>query len=169
MLKSENEKQCYIKCWKCPPCSVLSLNTEGQPEHFLSCTLPMSWTWFTRWDIVSLFGTGELGNVSLNPFWQSKNEMPGSVWQWTLVALVRKKHPCTSTIERHMMDWHKQVTTWRALMGSCIVNVVCLLIESNCIELQPSINILICVVWLFDHSVYYFHKKSIFLISLGQG
>jgi hypothetical protein len=39
-------------------------------------------THYTRRDIIDLFGTGESGNVSLNPFWQlSYNEMPGSLRQ----------------------------------------------------------------------------------------
>jgi hypothetical protein len=69
-----------VKCWKCPErnkvwrisTKLSSLNTEGRPERFLSCTLPVSRKRFTRRDTVDLFGTGESGNVSLNSFWQVK-------------------------------------------------------------------------------------------------
>jgi hypothetical protein len=70
--KTKKKKQCYIKCWKSPPRSIPSLNTEGRPEQFLSCALPVSRKRFTRRDIVNLFGTGESGNVSQNSFWQVK-------------------------------------------------------------------------------------------------
>jgi hypothetical protein len=46
---------------------------------------------FTRRDIVDLFGTGESGMYPWTHSGKlSKNEMPGSVRQWTLVALVKK-------------------------------------------------------------------------------
>jgi hypothetical protein len=41
-----------------------SYNTEGQPEWFLSCMLPVSWELFTGWDVVFFFGTGK-GKVVL--------------------------------------------------------------------------------------------------------
>jgi hypothetical protein len=68
-----------------------------------------------------------------------------------------KKHPCTWTVERKLTDWGEQVTTWRGLRGLLYShsNNVCLLIQSNCIEMQPSVNILLWVAWLFDHSVRY--------------
>jgi hypothetical protein len=47
-------------------------NTEGRPERFLTCTLPVSRKRFTRRDTVDLFGTGKSGNVPLNIFRQSK-------------------------------------------------------------------------------------------------
>jgi hypothetical protein len=63
-----------------------------------------------------------------------------------------KRHPCTSTVWRQLTDWREQVTTWRDLRGLLYSHsdTVCLLIQSNCIELQLSINILIWVAWLFD-------------------
>jgi hypothetical protein len=84
----------------------------------------------------------------------SKNKVPGSVRQQTLIALV-KRHPCTSTVERQMTDWREQVTTWHDLRGLLYDyrNIVCLLIQLNCTELQPSIHILIWVAWFFDHPV----------------
>jgi hypothetical protein len=40
-------------------------------------------------------------------------------------------------------------------VGSCVVKAtLCLLIQPNCIKLQPSANILIWVVRLFDHPVF---------------
>jgi hypothetical protein len=76
-----------------------------------------------------------------------------------------KRHPCTSTVERQLTDWREQVTTWRDLRGLLYSHndIVCLLIQSNCIELQPSISILIWVAWLFDHPVFYIY---FFLIEL---
>jgi hypothetical protein len=67
-----------------------------------------------------------------------------------------KRHPCISTVERQLINWHEQVATWRDLRGPLYSHsgIVCLLIQSNCIELQPSINILIWVVWLFYHPVF---------------
>jgi hypothetical protein len=47
-------------------------NHQRTCEWFLSCMLPVSRKRFTRWDTVNLFGTGELGNVSLSSFWQVK-------------------------------------------------------------------------------------------------
>jgi hypothetical protein len=54
--KKKKKKQCYIKCWKCPPRSLSSL--KGRPERLLSCALPVSRKRFTRRDTVDLFGTG---------------------------------------------------------------------------------------------------------------
>jgi hypothetical protein len=80
--------------------------------------------------------------------------MSSSVRQWTLVALVKKTFLHFDW--RQLADWRKQVTTWRDLRGLLYSHsdIVCLLIQSNCIELQPSINILIWVAWLFDHPVH---------------
>jgi hypothetical protein len=72
-----------------------------------------------------------------------------------------KRHPCTSTIERQLTDWSEQVTTWRDLRALLYSHsdIVCLLIQTNCIELQPSINILIWVTWFFDHPVLISHRN----------
>jgi hypothetical protein len=78
---------------------------------------------------------------------------------------------CISTVERQLTDWCKQVITWRDLRGLLYSHsyIVCVLILSNSIELQPSISILAWVAWLFDHSVYLmqntnslFHVNAIF-------
>jgi hypothetical protein len=67
-----------------------------------------------------------------------------------------KRHPCTSTVEKQLTDWREQVTnmTWPAWILVYSQKYVCLLIQSNCIELQPSINILIWVAWLIDHPIF---------------
>jgi hypothetical protein len=69
---------------------------------------------------------------------------------------LRKTHPCTLTVWRQLTDRREQVTTWHNLLGLLFSHsiIVCQLIQSNCIELQPSINILIWVAWLFDHPVF---------------
>jgi hypothetical protein len=72
-----------------------------------------------------------------------------------------KRHPCTLTVWRRLTDWREQVTTWRGLRGFLYSHsyIVCLLIQTNCIELQQSICILIWVAWLFDHSVFELHVQ----------
>jgi hypothetical protein len=67
-----------------------------------------------------------------------------------------KRRPCTSTVWRQLTDWREQFTTWCDLRGLLYSHsdIVCLLIQSKFIELQPSICILIWVAWLFDHPVH---------------
>jgi hypothetical protein len=107
---------------------LLSHNTEGWLEWFLSCMLPVSWKQFTR-HIVSLFGTGESGNVSLNSFWQvSKNEMPGNVCQLTFVTRVKKKSlqfDCWKTSDR--LSWGGYNKMWLVCLLYSHSNIVCLL------------------------------------------
>jgi hypothetical protein len=76
-----------------------------------------------------------------------------------------KRHPCTSTVERQLTGWHEQVTTWRDLRGLLYSHsdIVCLSIQSNCIELQPSVNILIWVAW--SPCTYCLHGEKPFLRS----
>jgi hypothetical protein len=50
------------------------VNTEGRPEQFLCCTLPVSWKRFTTQDTVGLCGTGQQVNVPLNSLLQAKQE-----------------------------------------------------------------------------------------------
>jgi hypothetical protein len=84
----------------------------------------------------------------------SKNEMPGSAWQLSAHCSCEKGHPCTSTDERQLTDWHEQVATWCDMYGLVYSHSnVCLLIQWNYIELQPSVNVSILVMWLFDHPV----------------
>jgi hypothetical protein len=70
-----------------------------------------------------------------------------------------KRHLCTSTIWRQLTDWREHVTTWRDLRWLLYSHsdIVFLLIQSNCIELQPWKKILIRVAWLFDHLVHCSH------------
>jgi hypothetical protein len=87
----------------------------------------------------------ESGNVSLSSYWQlSKNEMPGSVRRRTFDA-PEKIHPCTSTTDRQLTDCREQGTTWRDLRGLLYSHSdsVCLLIQSNRTELQPTTSIFI--------------------------
>lgn len=76
--------------------------------------------------------------------------MPGSVWQRTLAALVRKTFlhfSCLKTTDRqawagYNMTW----PTWASVLSQWYCG---LLIQTNCTELQPSINSLIWFTWLF--------------------
>jgi hypothetical protein len=80
--------------------------------------------------------------------------MPGSVRQWTLVALVRKtslQFDCwKTTVGLARAGYNMTWPAWALVSHS---DIVCLLIQSNCTELQLSINILIWVAWFFDHPV----------------
>jgi hypothetical protein len=78
-----------------------------------------------------------------------------------------KRHTCTSTVERQLTDWCEQVTTWRDLRGLLYSHrdIMCLLIQSNCIEFQLSINILIWVAWLFDHPVFAYLISAVVIYS----
>jgi hypothetical protein len=60
------------------------------------------------------------------------------------------------TCERQLTDWREQVTIWRDLRGLLYSHsdIVCILIQSNCIELQPSINVLIWVAWIYHLYLY---------------
>jgi hypothetical protein len=90
-LHWNQKKKRYIKCWKCPLRSAMHAFTLFLMLDANRWRVPVSRKRFTRRDIVDLFGTGESGNVSLTHSGKlSKNEMPGSVRQWTLFALVKK-------------------------------------------------------------------------------
>jgi hypothetical protein len=64
-----------------------------------------------------------------------------------------KKTSFTSNVER---NWRAdasrlQHVTW---VGSCtVIGILYLLVQSNCIELQPSVNVLVWIEWLSDYSV----------------
>jgi hypothetical protein len=149
LWNKKTKKQCYIKCWKCPSHFAM---------HAFTLFLMFDATWwsvlvsrkqYTRRYIVGLFGTGESGNVSQNSSGMlSKNEMLGSFRQWTLFAFVKNTFlhfDCWKTTDGLARAGYM---TWRGLTV-----ILCVLIQSKCIDLQPSINILIWVAWLFDHHV----------------
>jgi hypothetical protein len=83
---------------------------------------------------------------------KSRNEMPRSVRQWTLIALVKK----TSSHFNCLKTTDGLAQAGYDLRGFLYSHsdIVCLLIQSNFTELQPSINILIWVAWIFDHPVF---------------
>jgi hypothetical protein len=65
-----------------------------------------------------------------------------------------KRHPCTWLLKDNWLTDASILQHDVTSVGSCIVTaILCLLIQSKCIELQPWINILAWVAWLFDHSV----------------
>jgi hypothetical protein len=72
-LKSE-KKPCSVKCWKCPPRSVLQAFTPCLVYDATRWTFPVSRKRFTRQDTVGLFGTGQQVNVPLNSLLQAKQE-----------------------------------------------------------------------------------------------
>jgi hypothetical protein len=123
----------------CNPVKSLCSDRNGSPDEILSICLAQGnremWSW-TR--------SGNKIRTRCQVFFDSEHSL--HLWN---------RHPCTSTVWRQLTDWRKLVTTWRDLLGLLYSysDTMCLLIQSNCIELQPSINILICVAWLFDHSV----------------
>jgi hypothetical protein len=118
--------------------------------------VPMSQKRFTRRDTVDLFAQENREMYPFSHFGKfRKNEMPGSVRQWTLVALVRKTSlhfDCWKTTDGLERAGYN-IYDLRGLLYSHS-GIVCLLIQSNCIELQPSTKILIWVAWLSDHPVY---------------
>jgi hypothetical protein len=109
-LKSGNREQCYIKFWKCPPRFISSLNTEGWPERFLSCTLPVSRKRFTRRYTIDFFWHRRIGKCILKIILvsyvrtrcQVVFKIEHSLHLW-------KRHPCTSTVWRQLTDWREQV------------------------------------------------------------
>jgi hypothetical protein len=96
-------------------------------------------------------GTGESESVSLSPFWQVTKKMPESVWQWTLVALAISTslhfNCLKATDGRAERD-----ATWHDLRGllHSHSDIVSLLMQSNFIELQASLNIFVWAAWLYD-------------------
>jgi hypothetical protein len=82
----------------------------------------------------------------------SKDKVPGGVRRRSHVAFFWKWHLCTSTLERQLTDWRERVAAWRDLRGLLCrrSGIVCLLIPSNCTELESSINILIRVARFAD-------------------
>jgi hypothetical protein len=60
-----------------------------------------------------------------------------------------KRHSCTATVWRQPTDWRGQVTSWRYLRGLLYSHsdIVCLLNQPNCIELKPSVSVLVWVDW----------------------
>jgi hypothetical protein len=143
----------FLKCWKYPSLSVMYAFTLFLVFDATRWRVSVSQKRFTRRDIVDLFGTGESGNVFLNSFWQVRtrcqvvfdNEHSLHLW---------KRYPCTSTVWKTTDGLARAGCnmTWPAWTLVSHSDIVCLLIQSNCIELQPSINVLIWVAWLFDHS-----------------
>jgi hypothetical protein len=53
-----------------------------------------------------------------------------------------KRHPCTLTVWQQLMDWHKQLTTWRDLCG--------LLSQQYCVFINP-----IKLYWIATVSKYF--------------
>jgi hypothetical protein len=156
----KTEKKCHIKCWVCPEhnkvwrisSKLSSLNTEGRSKQFLSCLLRV---------------TEKVHHTRYRR----------SVWHWRIGKCIRKlilasyvRTKCQVVLDiEHACTCEKEITAlqllkdnWRTVasrlqrevtrMGCCIVSdMVCSLIQSNCTELQPTINILLWVAWLFDH------------------
>jgi hypothetical protein len=80
----------------------------------------------------------------------SKNDMLCSVWQWTLVIFVKKKHICISTVQRWLAQtcykimWPAWVLCWYIFFK---INPVELL---SVTAINEYLNM---IVWYFDHLV----------------
>jgi hypothetical protein len=111
---------------------------------------------FTRRGNVGLIGTGELGNIPEHILASEVRTRCQVVFDNEQSLHLWKIHPCTSTVWRQLTDWREQVTTWRDLRGLLYSHrdTVCVLIQSNCIKLQPSVNVLMWTARLFSHHVY---------------
>jgi hypothetical protein len=111
ILKSENKKQ-HIKGWKCPPFSAMhafslflmsdacflcpaSCFHSGSPDQILFICLAQE----------NKVMYPQTHSVKLHQYMRL-----GCVQQWTLIVLL-KRHPCTLTRERQLMDWHEHITT----------------------------------------------------------
>jgi hypothetical protein len=147
-----------MKCWKCPPRSAIHAFTLflmfDATRRRVSCiTETVHKTRYHRFVWHKRIGK-YIPKLLLTSWVRTRcqvvfdNEHSLHLW---------KRHPCTSTVWRQLTDWREEVATWRDLRGLLYSHsdILCLLTQSNCIELQPSINILIWVAWLFDHPVFY--------------
>jgi hypothetical protein len=118
--------------------------------------VPVSRKWFTRRDIVDLFGTGESRNVSLNSYKLSKDEMPGSVRQWTLFALVKNTSlyldfwKTTDRLARRRLCSHSDIVFinpvelyWIATINKYF-NMDCLTFRSFCVYRKKYISEATC-------------------------
>jgi hypothetical protein len=118
------KQKAMLQCCKCPPCSAICIHSFLMFDA-TQWRVPVPWKRFTRHDNVDLFGTQESGNVSLTHSVKlRKNKMPGSVWQWTLIALVKK----TSFLALWLFEDKWQTGAIRlhdmTCVGSCIVTAV---------------------------------------------
>lgn len=75
---------------------------------------------------------------------------------WKCIPKLILANPCTLAIERQLTDWREQVMTLCKMCGLLYSRTdMCLLIKSNCSELQPSVSTSICVAWHFSYLVFY--------------
>jgi hypothetical protein len=110
---------------------------------------------------VDFFGTRESFNVFQNWFWQVKYKMSGSVRLWKLFVKKTSLHiNCLKTTDGLARAGYN--VTWPAWALVQSRRCVCLLIQSNCTELQPSRKIAIWITWLFTrHVKRYFDSNRI--------
>jgi hypothetical protein len=94
-IKKKQKKRCYIKCWKCPLHSVMHAITVFLMSDATRWRVSACFLYHRNGspdEILSIFLAQE--NQEMYPKTQSgklsKNEMPSSVQQWTLVAFVKK-------------------------------------------------------------------------------
>jgi hypothetical protein len=80
------------KFWKCPPRSAMHAFNLFPMFDATRWRVPVSWKRFTRPRYCRFVWNRRIGKCipKTRPGKLSKNEMPGSVRQWTLVALVKK-------------------------------------------------------------------------------
>jgi hypothetical protein len=142
------------KCWKYPPCSS---------KHAFTLFLMFD---ATQWKVHAVTQTvhqtrccqyvrpGKSENVSKLILTISERTRCLVVFDNEKLLHKWKIHLYTSIVERQLTDWG-EVTTRRDLHGILYSHndIVWLLIESNCTELEQLINMLMWVARLFHHSV----------------
>jgi hypothetical protein len=74
---------------------------------------------------------------------------------------LRKRHPALRLLKHDWWIGANRLQHDVTCLGPCIVTAICLLIQSNCSELRPSIYILMWAVRLFDHCISKHTKISI--------
>jgi hypothetical protein len=125
--------------WCNPVKSFCSMEVVHQARHCLFVCQKRIWK-----SIPKLIPTSEVRTRCQVVF---SNEHSLHLWE---------RHPCTSTVERQLKDWCKLLRTWCDLHGLLYSpsNIVYLLIQLNCTEMQPWRDIFTRVMWFFNHPVY---------------
>jgi hypothetical protein len=131
-IKMRKKRRCFIKCRKRPSRSVMHEFTLFPMSDATCVTETVYQKRYCRFVLHRRIGKVCVHNKKL---------------------LHCEKTSFHLTVERKLKVRREQVTTWCDLRGLLYSHsdLTCLLIQRKCI--QPSVNILAWVAWLFDHSV----------------